>query len=89
MELGTVGQTLTEVKIQRDIFKGYLLSQFLFVMAMMPPTYLLKKCTIGKKFTQSLEKINIYIMMKSRYLSYRKKKVKPNADYKNGFTYGL
>ena len=40
-KLSARGQTLAVVKIQRSIFKGDPLSPLLFVMAMIPPNYIL------------------------------------------------
>ena len=36
-----------EAKIQRGIFQGYALSPLLFIIAMMPLNYILRKCTAG------------------------------------------
>ena len=58
VELTIGGQTLSEVKIQRDIFHGDSLSPLLFVMARMPHNCILGKYTEGYKFTKSQEKIN-------------------------------
>ena len=58
VELTAEGQTLAEVKIQRGIFQEDALSPLLFLVAMMPLNYLLRKCTGGNKFTKAQEKIN-------------------------------
>ena len=62
VELTARGQTLAEEKIQRSIFQGDL---WLFVIAMMPLNYILRKCTEGGgyKFTILQEKINHLIYM--------------------------
>ena len=52
------GQTLAEVKIQRDIFLRDSLSPLLFIIAIMLINYLLRKYKGGYKFTKSLQKIN-------------------------------
>ena len=58
VELTAGGQTLTEVKIQRGIFHGDLLSSILVIIVMIPLNY-----WGGYKFTKLQEKINhlIYI----------------------------
>ena len=63
VELKAGGQTPVEVKIQRGIFRGDLLSPLLFVIAMMTFNYALKKCTGGYKFIKSQEKINHVMYM--------------------------
>ena len=45
MELITGGKTLTKVKIQRGIFQGDALSPLLFVIAMLPFSHIVRKCT--------------------------------------------
>ena len=62
-ELTAAGQTQIEVKIQRGIFQGDSFSPLLFVIAMMPLNYILKKYTGGYKFTKSKEKINHLMYM--------------------------
>ena len=52
MELAAGGQTLAEVKLQRGIFQGVSFLLLLFVVTMMPLNYILKKCTVGNKFTK-------------------------------------
>ena len=47
VELTAAGRSLTEAKIQRRIFRGDALSQLLFIIAMMPPNHILRKCIIN------------------------------------------
>ena len=56
MELTAGGKSLIEVKIQRGIFHGDALLQF--VITMMPLDHILRKCTEGYEPTKSQEKIN-------------------------------
>ena len=56
VELTAGGRRLAEAKIQRGIFKGYALSPLLFIIAMMPLNYILRKCTAGYKLSISQEK---------------------------------
>ena len=56
--INKIKKTLTEGKIQRGIFRRDELSPLLFVIAMMPLTYILRKCTGSYKFAKSQEKIN-------------------------------
>ena len=57
----TVGEkSLAEIKIQRGIFQEVALSPLLFVIAMMPLNYILRKCT---KCATSKEKINPLMCM--------------------------
>ena len=41
------GQSLAEIKIQRGIMQEYALSPLLFVIAIMPLNWILRKCTAG------------------------------------------
>ena len=50
-------------RVQRGIFQGNLLSSQLFLIAMIPLNYILKKFKEGYKFTKSQEKINPLIYM--------------------------
>ena len=52
VELKTGGKRLAEAKIQRSIFQGDALSPSLFVIAMMPLNYIIRKCTVGYKVTK-------------------------------------
>ena len=63
VELTTGGQILAEVKIQRGIFQGDVLSPFLYVIAMMPLNHTLRICTAGYKLSKSQEKINYLMYM--------------------------
>ena len=47
VELTVEGKNLAEVKIQRGIFQGDVLSSLLFVIAMWPFNHKLRKCTGG------------------------------------------
>ena len=61
VELTTVRQSLAEVKMQRVIFQKDV--PLLLVIAMMPLNYILRKCTVGYKFSKSQEKINHLMYM--------------------------
>ena len=49
LELTDRGKCLSEVKTPRRIFQGDTLSPLLFVMAIMPLSHILRKCTEGYK----------------------------------------
>ena len=49
---------LTEVKIQRGIFREDVLSPFLFVIVRVPLNHIFRKCSGGYKLTKSQKKIN-------------------------------
>ena len=55
-ELTAGGKTLTEVKIQRDIFQRDALSQLLFVIAMTALNHILRKCIGEYTITKLQEK---------------------------------
>ena len=59
----TGGKRLVELKILRGIFLGDALSPLLFVIAMMPLSYVQRKCTGGYKLHKSQEKINHLMYM--------------------------
>ena len=63
VELIAEGQNLAEVKIQRGIFQGDALSPLLFVIAMMPLSHILGKCTDEYKLSKLQEKINHLVHM--------------------------
>ena len=56
VELTAGGQSLAEVKIQRGIFQEDALSPLIFVIAIMPLNYILRKCTAGYKLSKLQEK---------------------------------
>ena len=58
VDLAVGGKTLAEVKILGGIFQEDALSPLLFVIAMMPLNYILKKGSWGYKFIKSTETIN-------------------------------
>ena len=63
MELTAGGRSFSKSKIQRGIFQGDALSPLLFVIAMMPLSRLLRKCTAGYKLSRSQEKVNHLMYM--------------------------
>ena len=74
VELTAGGRSLAEAKIQRDIFQGDTLSLLLFIIAMMPPNHILRKCTAGYKLRRSQEKINHLMYMDDIKLFAKNKK---------------
>ena len=86
------GQSLAEVMIQKGIFQGDSPSLFLFVIAMMPLNYILRKCTAGYKLSKSQEKFNHLMYMDN---SKRKRFGNSNTNcdniqtrYRNGIWHG-
>ena len=63
VELTAGGENLAEMKIRKGIFQVDSLPLLLFVTAMMPLNYILRKCTGGYKFTKYLEEINHLMYM--------------------------
>ena len=58
VELTARGRSLAQVNIQRGFFQGDALSPLLLVIAMIPLSHMLRKCTSGYKFHKSQENIN-------------------------------
>ena len=52
VKLTARGKSLAEVKIQRWIFQGDMLSPLVFVIAMMPLNHILRKSTDGYKLSK-------------------------------------
>ena len=52
VELTAEGRSLAEAKIHRGIFQGDALPLLLFIVAMMPLTHILRKCTVGYKLSR-------------------------------------
>ena len=63
VKLTTGGKSLTEKMIQSGTFQGNALSQLLFIIAMMPLNYTLRKCTTGYKLSKLQENINHLMYM--------------------------
>ena len=61
VELTVGGQTLAEVKIERDMFHRELPSPLQFLIALRPVNNVIRKFTGDNKYTKSQEKIN-YLM---------------------------
>merc|ERR1712100_203692 len=57
------GENLGDVDINRGIFQGDSLSPLLFVMAMIPLTTLLRKESMGYRFSKSKKQINHLLFM--------------------------
>ena len=76
--INSMRKTLVKVKIQRSIFQGNALLPLLFVIAMIPLTYILRKCA-GVMNLQNQKKILIILCtwMTSSYLSEMKKNWRP------------
>ena len=58
VQLTAGGRSLADSKIQKGIFQGDALPSLLFIIAMMPLSHILRKCTAGYKLCRSQEKIN-------------------------------
>ena len=78
VELIAGGRSLAEAKIQRDIFQGDALLSLLFIIAMIPVSHTLRKCTAGYKLSRWQEKINHLMYMNDIKLFAKKKKMKKN-----------
>ena len=53
VEMTARGRSLAEANVQREIFQGDAKSPILFLIAMMPLNYILRKCTAGYKLRKS------------------------------------
>ena len=84
VELTVGGKTLAVVKIQREIFLGDALSSLLFVITIMPLSYILMKYAGGYKFTKLPEYINK--LMYKDYIKLFTKTVKELETLKNDKT---
>ena len=62
-DLSCAGKSLCNVQIKRGIFQGDSLSPLLFVMAMIPLSFLLNKEKLGYKFKVPSEKVNHLFFM--------------------------
>ena len=69
------GKSLGEVEIKRGIFQGDLLSPLLFVVAMIPLTYLLRREKLGYQLGEERKLINHLLCMDDLKL-YAKRKEK-------------
>ena len=63
VELTGGGKSLTEVRIQRSMLLGDVLSPLLFIIEMIPFNHMLRKCTAGYKLSKLQEKIKRLIYM--------------------------
>ena len=52
-----------EEKIKRALLEGDALSLLLFILAIMPPNYIIRKCTSGFKLHELQEKITYLMYM--------------------------
>ena len=82
-EITAEGKTLAEEKIQRGIFLGDLLSPLLFLIAMIPLNYILRKCTGNFKFTKSQENIHYHVYRDDIKLFTKNEKRTGNSDTNN------
>ena len=64
VELIAWGRSLAEMKVQRGIFQGDARSRLLFIIAIMPLNYILRKCKAVYKLSKSQEKINHLMYIK-------------------------
>ena len=62
-DLTCQGKLLGKVKTKRGIFQGDLLSPLLFVISLIPLTYILRRSEHGNKFSSNAEKINHLLYM--------------------------
>ena len=74
MELKCGNESLGNVKIRREIFQGDTLSPLLFVIALIPLTYILRKCKPEYVFAKNGEKINHLLYMDDLKLYARNEK---------------
>ena len=74
VELKCGNESLGNVKIRRGIFQGDTLSPLLFVIALIPLTYILRKCRPGYEFAKNGEKINHLLYMDDLKLYARSEK---------------
>ena len=74
VELTAGGRRLAEAKIQRGIFQGDALSPLLFIIAMVPPNHVLRKCSAGYKLSRLQQKVNHLMYMDDIKLFAKNKK---------------
>ena len=63
VELTAKGKSLAETKIKGGKFQGDVLSPLPFIIAVMPPNHILRKCTARYKLSKLQEKINHQMYM--------------------------
>ena len=63
VELTAGGKSLAETMIQRGISQGDALSSILFIIAKLPLTHILRKCTVWYKLSTSQETVNHLMYM--------------------------
>ena len=83
VELITGGKSLAEVKIQRGIFQGDVLSSLLFVIAMMPLNHILRKWTAGTNSINYKRSTTWCTWTASKFLPKTKNNWKPNTNCEN------